>query len=309
MPDIKGAFRVTKNEFIDIHYTVLLLSDALVFVRTGGELSGPDVNAIEESDLQRYRGMSREELVRLHKKNFDVPFEDIINIKLKKSTYSINGPRTGVFTIVGKKTTNFNISRFQNFGAIEKMVRSVMPDKSGYEIAPASLNSASNPEAYPSSEAPISGIHTAENQPGIELSRNERTVQNYATWLFIIAALSIVNFVVFLVGGDIHFVVGLAITEFIAAVTRATGTTLIIGAVITTVIFSGIFAACGIYGRQGKAWAFILGIVVYLLDTLLFLVVRDWLSIVFHIFVLYILLMGARAAWKSKKPQMDTISS
>jgi hypothetical protein len=258
MLDIKGAFRVTKPAFVDDYFTVLLLNDALLFIRTGGET--PDKiysNPIEESDLSRYSGMSREEILGLHKKNFLLSYYEIISLDLKKSSLGL---------------TRSDAYPDQGF--------------SGAGTAP--------------------GI-TAENQKYADLPR---AVKSASYLLFIIAGFSVINFIVFLAGSDINFVVGLAITQFIAAVASIIGSsTATLLAVIASLVFAAIFLVLGIFGRRGKTWAFVAGIVVYAADTILFFFVQDWQSIIFHLVILFLLIMGARACFKMNRSSADRVES
>jgi len=48
----------------------------------------------------------------------------------------------------------------------------------------------------------------------------------------------------------------------------------------------------GIFGQKGHAWAFILGIGLYALDGVIFLLRPSWLSVAVHAFVLFCLIRG-----------------
>jgi hypothetical protein len=289
--------------FSNVYYTVLLLNDSLLFVRTGEELSGPNISPIEQDALRRYSLMSRDEILTLHKKNFYVPYNELISLNLKKSSFSLGGPRSGIFTVnvTGKKTANFNIALFQDINIIKDLVQSIIPNKlmSINSIGTAtSLYASMDKIQHPNSE--ISIIKTAENQND-GLSRNERIVRNGSNWLFFIAAFSLINYFVYLFDGNINFIIGLGITQIFAYSTKASGQTLNMLAIIITSILGAIFAVCGIFSRKGKVWAFVVGIIVYAPDTLLFLIVYDWLSIIFHGIALYFLIQGVRASLKMKK--------
>jgi hypothetical protein len=68
--------------------------------------------------------------------------------------------------------------------------------------------------------------------------------------------------------------------------------------VTTSLIISGIFALFGYLAHQRNAWPFYLGMGLYVLDALLFLVFGDWLSFGFHLFALFGLFRGLRALGK-----------
>lgn len=107
-------------------------------------------------------------------------------------------------------------------------------------------------------------------------------------WFYAIAGLSILNTIVYLVGENWNFIVGLGITQFIDALFingYGTGTYVALG---IDVIIAGSFALLGFSGKKKEAnWVFIVGIIAYGLDALLLILVKDWLGIVFHVFALY----------------------
>ncbi|MCP4641532.1 MAG: hypothetical protein GY851_13905 [bacterium] len=143
-----------------------------------------------------------------------------------------------------------------------------------------------------------------------ELTRRHR---NGANWFYWIAGLSLVNSIVLLVGGGFAFVVGLGITQLVdiiaMEVARAimedgvsspqTPTAIVTGIKLAAFAFDVVVAAVvvlfGWLANKRYGWAFILGMVLYLLDGLLFLLIGDFLSAGFHAFALYGLLMGYTA--------------
>lgn len=141
-----------------------------------------------------------------------------------------------------------------------------------------------------------------------------------ANWFFWIAGLSLVNSIVILVGGGWSFVVGLGITQVFDAVAAAaveegmagaSGTVLGIVFLLDLAV-AGVFVLFGVLARKGYVWAFVVGMVLYGLDGLLFLLVQDWLSIAFHAFAL-VGLFGGLSAWKklqamepAKDPAFDS---
>jgi hypothetical protein len=302
MPEIKGAFRVTKNAFVNTHYTVLLLSDALAFIKTGSELTGHDTHSIKESDLERLNGLSKEELLVLNPKNFIINYDEIINISLKKSSFGINGARTGEMTIQGKTITKFEISPNQNFEAILRRIQTILPgklDPTSYMRTVRPLSNSSTDDEVKVEE--INRSKTADLEVSTETSHSERSIRNGAWWLFVIAALSAINFLIFVLGGDLSFVIGLAFTQYAAAFAQLYGGNVTILAVIVSLIVTAIFLVCGIYARKGKVWAFIMAIVVYVLDTCLFILIQEWYSIAFHVFALIFIFMGMIASYKIRK--------
>jgi hypothetical protein len=137
-----------------------------------------------------------------------------------------------------------------------------------------------------------------------ERLRLEAQFRSGANWFFWIAGMSLVNSVVGLFGGHWGFVIGLGITQVIdAALTTGNGDvgSRLLGPLLTAAV-AGVFIACGHFAREGRRAAFIAGIVLYVLDSLIFVLVRDVLAIAFHAFALYCLIKGMRA-----KDQLDSL--
>ena len=63
----------------------------------------------------------------------------------------------------------------------------------------------------------------------------------------------------------------------------------------------GFIAACGYFARRPSIIAFWAGIVVFALDTLIFLAASDWIGVAFHFLALYFLWSGLAAARELKK--------
>jgi len=126
----------------------------------------------------------------------------------------------------------------------------------------------------------------------------EHQFRSGANWFFWIAAMSLINSVVGFFGGQWGFVIGLGITQVIDAVFTGQGPS-VVGPMLTAGV-AGIFVACGHFAREGRRAAFIGGMVLYVLDSLIFVVVRDFLAIAFHGFALYCLMKGMHA-----KDQLD----
>jgi hypothetical protein len=67
------------------------------------------------------------------------------------------------------------------------------------------------------------------------------------------------------------------------------------------------FAALGLFSRKLMAWAFVTGIILYILDGLLFIWVKDWLSFGFHVIALYFLVLGLAACFRLKKTRQIVV--
>jgi hypothetical protein len=130
----------------------------------------------------------------------------------------------------------------------------------------------------------------------------EKQFQSGADWFFWIAGLSIINSVILFSGSEWGFIIGLGITRIIDAIglllAEEIGVAGKILAFIFTVIAAGIFVLFGVFARKRYKWAFVVGMILYALDGLIFLLLGDLLSVGFHIFVLFCIFGGFKACGK-----------
>ena len=110
------------------------------------------------------------------------------------------------------------------------------------------------------------------------------------SWFYWIAALSLVNSISAFTGGGWGFIVGLGITHLVTGITNPPA------ALAINVVIAGVFIALGVFANRAQLWAFIVGMVLYGLDGLLYAKVGAWLAAGFHVFVLFCLFNGFRAA-------------
>jgi hypothetical protein len=119
------------------------------------------------------------------------------------------------------------------------------------------------------------------------------TLSRSANWFFWIAGLSLINTSMFVNGSKWGFLAGLGITADLAKAAQnagdGTGQTLMVG---INVFVAAAFVGIGLVARKGVQWAFILGISIYLLDTVFILFAGAWLMLAFHAWVLYSLWVG-----------------
>ncbi len=142
--------------------------------------------------------------------------------------------------------------------------------------------------------------------------------KNGAGWFFWIAGLSLVNSIILMVGGQWNFLVGLGITQVIdgivsgvAAEADASAATIIkILAFVADILVAGLFVTFGVLAMKRYKISFIIGMVLYALDGLIFLIVPDFLSIGFHLFALFGLYGGLQAHMKfTEIEKSKTLSS
>jgi hypothetical protein len=144
----------------------------------------------------------------------------------------------------------------------------------------------------------------------------ENRVKNGAAWFFWIAGLSIVNSIILMVGGQWNFLIGLGITQVIdgiasgvAAEAGADAASIIkLLAFAADIVVAGVFVVFGVLAMRRYKFSFIIGMILYALDGLIFLVVMDFLSIGFHLFALFGLYSGLQAYNKLMEMELSLIS-
>ena len=126
-----------------------------------------------------------------------------------------------------------------------------------------------------------------------------------ANWFYWIAGLSLINSAAFAFGADFHFLAGLGLTELvngIISVVIEQGASIALWSV--SIIF-GIFlvvgfALAGYYANGFSRTAFLIGIVVYIFDGLLVLLLGDYFMAGFHAFALIFIIRGYLACRRIK---------
>jgi len=149
------------------------------------------------------------------------------------------------------------------------------------------------PEATSTSPAEDKPAQDQQSAAIEERMKIESRARSGANWFFWIAALSVINSIMAMSGNDWGFIVGLGITQFIDAVGAELDASVITFVLSTSA--AGTFVVFGVLANKRNSWAYVIGMVLYSLDGLLFLAVGDMLSVGFHVFVLFWMFQGYRA--------------
>lgn len=139
-----------------------------------------------------------------------------------------------------------------------------------------------------------------QNQMEIAKYNLERQLKSSAGWFYWIAALSMINWVASVFDIGYSFVVGLGATQLVDGIAQAMiedlgsdyATVLTVISFAATLAISGVYALFGFFGGKRANWAFIIGIVLYILDAGLFIWVQDWMPLIFHGLALFYLFRG-----------------
>lgn len=149
----------------------------------------------------------------------------------------------------------------------------------------------------PSTPAGVAGASmSADEAKALEAQR-----RSGGQWFYWIAGLSLINAVLALTGQDWHFILGLGVTQLVQGLSQQPGTAGVKAGLVGLVVI-GLFAVLGQRAIQGHRWAFVLGMTLFALDGVIFLLVQDWVGVGFHAFALTMILRGYLAARRLPSP-------
>jgi hypothetical protein len=117
-------------------------------------------------------------------------------------------------------------------------------------------------------------------------------LRSVASWFYWVVGLSVINTLGAMTTADFSFSLGLGITQLVDGIALAFPSGKVIALVIDFIIL-GFFVFLGvILTRRRAAWALWVGVILYGLDTLVFLIGPQWIALALHGFVLYKLSRG-----------------
>ena len=132
---------------------------------------------------------------------------------------------------------------------------------------------------------------TEVNEATLERLRLDHRLNVGASWFFWIAGLTLISSMIANLGNQsFGFIIGLGITQL--ADNLGNNVVVTLG---FDLLLASLFFFLGRKARQTQGWAFILGIILYALDSLIFIAIQDYVGLIFHAFVLLGLLGGLQA--------------
>jgi len=154
---------------------------------------------------------------------------------------------------------------------------------------------------------------------GMALHDIDTRLKSVASWFYWIVGLSLLNTAISMMGSDRAFSLGLGITQIIDVVAKDFGVVseasgdsaspMQIAGWVVNLLILGFFVFLGItLTRRRAAWALWTGVIIYGLDSLIFLIGPQVISLAIHAFVLFKLSQGfgilkeAREITKAQDP-------
>lgn len=148
-------------------------------------------------------------------------------------------------------------------------------------------------------EAPEQPLE-ANEIPIARLVQLEKQHRSGANWFYWIAGLSALSSILILIGSPVISAITLGSTEFLVAIGKEVPE-MAIATTIASVLILGVYVLLGYLSNKGYRGAYIVGIILFFLDTLFLLWIQDFFGIAFHALALYYLIVGVIALFKLKK--------
>jgi len=130
----------------------------------------------------------------------------------------------------------------------------------------------------------------------------EKQMKSGASIFFWIAGLSLINTIIYTMGGSVTFVMGLGITQIIDGLARGLGADggsnsalISFAGLAVNIAIAGMFILFGVLSRKQNRKVLLFGGILYIMDALIFLYVQDWYSVLFHGLMLIGLWNGYKA--------------
>jgi hypothetical protein len=130
-------------------------------------------------------------------------------------------------------------------------------------------------------------------------------IRSSGKWFFWISILSLVNIVFLFSGVDKIFVLGMSLPFFINAIFQGIFSIPTVFGIIMNILFIGFFVLMGFLSINHYKTGFIIGLIIYFIDTLIFIVFMQWIPIAFHILALVMITRGLVSLIKLEKPEKE----
>lgn len=140
-----------------------------------------------------------------------------------------------------------------------------------------------------------------------EQAKQEKIISRAPSWFLWIAIFSMLNITFIAFGQNRFFSLGLGVNHAILNVFK--GASMVLGnnfmlyGYIATYLFSVLYILIWNKSRKKSQKAYLAGLIMYSIDTLVFVLSKEWYNVVFHLFVLWILFVGYATLLKHRKAE------
>ena len=122
------------------------------------------------------------------------------------------------------------------------------------------------------------------------------SVLHGADWFFWIAILSVINSLIVFYYQTPNTPIALGITRWLDGSTSGFNASMTMNGLATNLLAAGVLAMFGLLARRGNDFAFVVGIFLYVIDSILVLGLRDLFGFGVHLIALFFLVKGLLAS-------------
>jgi len=157
---------------------------------------------------------------------------------------------------------------------------------------------------------PTAEIIKSSRKEKIETEKKEqleqkRLILGGTSWFLWIGILSALNLIALIIHQNLQFIAGLGINYLILGmmegIRRVTGVNLMLLGYTLTFLVSGLFIFIWKKSKQENKSIYLTGLIIYGLDTIIFVFTKEWFSLGFHVFALLMLGNGYNALIAKKR--------
>ena len=153
----------------------------------------------------------------------------------------------------------------------------------------------------------------AKKEKKVDIEARDALRLGAPAWFLWIAIFSIVNITAFAFGQHVNFLLGLGINFAVlgafGAAGEELGRNLMLYAYVLAYLFSALFIWFWYKSKRGSRAVYFTGMIIYVIDTLLLVVARDWWSVGVHLFALLFLHFGYMALVEYKKAEKQELNN
>lgn len=183
-----------------------------------------------------------------------------------------------------------------------------------YHKVPNPSATQSQPGGFTSAPVASTAYTTQTSQTIADLGRINQRIRSGASWISAVGLFSFFNTLLGLFKASMRFVIGLGATQIIQYFAmmlsqNSDNHTLFIAMNLgLNLLIAGIFLILGWFAKREHGWAWLLGMVLYLVDTGIMVWIQYWPGVIFHIFALVSMIVGYIALLKKQKLQKTSYS-
>jgi len=122
-----GSFAVNKIHMVkpNVQYAFIFTRDRLIAAKIGGQ----SATVAQTEKLEELKSMPANTILEADKKNFEIRYDQISKLEVKKSSIGKSGARSGVIKITGKEKAEYDIAAGQVYEDCVQIIQSALPTK------------------------------------------------------------------------------------------------------------------------------------------------------------------------------------